>query len=292
MSTISSTGSAYGTLSTYQLLNGTTQAQETSQTLAADAATGSVSSKDKDTDQAKVSQFGQLMSKMQQMSTTDQEAFKATAQTIADNLAQSASESTDTGQKAAFSFMAAKFAEAAETGDMSSLKDITAGPPANAEGGTTGSVSGGDTATISAEGKDLASQDGTSGNGASSGSDSSSDTGGTGQASASGSEENASGSSGAGAGDKTSGQAGAASAGGSSSSSSEDSAEDIEKQIEDLKEKIKEMEKKVQQAEQQAKTDDTKADKAKNLNAQLADLNSQLAQLETEKLEAESESAS
>ncbi|WP_051272428.1 FlxA-like family protein [Fundidesulfovibrio putealis] len=280
MSTISSTGSAYGTLSTYQLLTSSAQAQETSQTQATDTATGSVTSKD--TDQAKVSQFGQLMSKLQQMSTSDPQAFTATAQTIAGNLAQSAQEATDPGQKAAFTYMADKFAEAAETGDMESLKDIASGPPSLATAQASGGSSGSDTVTISTEGKDLASQDNST---SSDGSSSSGTSGGSGDSAESGSTGEASSSSG-------SVKSGAASGGSSSSSSTEDTVEEIEEQIEEMEQKIREMEKKVQQAEQQAKADASKMDKVKNLNTQLADLNSQLAQLQTEKLEAQENSSS
>lgn len=280
MSTISSTGSAYGTLSTYQLLNGTTQVQETEQTQATDSATGSVISKD--ADQAKVSHFGQLMSKLQQMSTSDPQAFTATAQTIAANLTQSAQEATDPGQKAAFTYMADKFAEAAETGDMESLKDISSGPPTLAAARESGGSSGSDTVTISTEGKNLASKDNSTGSGDSSSSGTTGDSESSGEASAS---------SGSGTSAKSSAKSGAAS-GGSSSSSAGDTVEEIEEQIEDLKQKIKEMEKKVQQAEQQAKGDESKMDKVKNLNSQLAELNSQLVELETRKLEAQSESGS
>lgn len=286
MSTISSTGSAYGTLSTYQLLNGTTQAQETGQTQATDSATGSVISKD--TDQAKVSQFGQLMSKLQQMSTTDPQAFAATTQTIAANLTQSAQEATDPGQKAAFTYMADKFAEAAETGDMASLKDISSGPPSLAAARESGGSSGSDTVTISTEGKNLASQDNSTGSGDSGSSGTSGDSS---DSPDSGSAGEASSSSGSGTSAKTSAKSGAAS-GGSSASSTEDTVEDIEEQIEDLEQKIREMEKKVQQAEQQAKGDESKLDKVKDLNSQLAELNTQLAQLQTEKLDAQSESSS
>lgn len=285
MSTISSTGSAYGTLSTYQLLTSSTQ--EASQTLAADSATGSVTAKD--TDQAKVSQFGQLMSKLQQMSTSDPQAFTATAQTIAGNLTQSAQEATDPGQKAAFTYMADKFAEAAETGDMASLKDISSGPPSLATAQESGGSSGSDTVTISTEGKDLASQDNSTSSGDSSSSGTTSDSSDSADSGSSGETSSASGS---GTSATTSAKSGAASGGSSSSSSTEDTVEDIEEQIEELEQKIREMEKKVQQAEQQAKADESKMDKVKNLNSQLADLNSQLAQLQTEKLEAQENSSS
>lgn len=284
MSTISSTGTAYGTLSTPQLLTGTAQAQEASQTQATDSATSSVISKD--TDQAKVSQFGQLMSKLQQMSTSDPEAFTTTVQTIAGNLAQSAQEATDPGQKAAFTYMADKFAEAAETGDMSSLKDISSGPPSLASARESGGSSGSDTVTISTEGKNLASQDKSTGSGDSSSS------GASGDSNSSGSSADASSSSGSGTSAKSSAKAGAASGGSSSSSSTEDTVEELEEQIEELKQKITEMEKKIQQAEQQAKGDESKMDQVKSLNSQLGELNTQLAQLQTEKLEAQENSSS
>jgi len=285
MSTIGSTGTAFGTLSTPQLLTGTTQAQKTSQTQTTDSATASAISKD--TDQAKVSQFGQLMSKLQQMSATDPQAFTATAQTIAGNLAQSAQEATDPGQKAAFTYMADKFAEAAKTGDMSSLKDISSGPPSLAAARECGGSSGSDTVTISTEGKNLASQD------KSTGSDASNTPGDPDSSSDSGSAGEASSSSGSGKSAKSSAKSGVASGRSSSSSSSStrDTVEELDKQIEKLKQKITEMEKKILQAEQQAKGDESKMDAVKSLTSQLSALNTQLAQLQTAKLEAQKNSS-
>ncbi|MDP3428305.1 MAG: hypothetical protein Q8S17_13135 [Humidesulfovibrio sp.] len=283
MLNISSTSSTLSTLFGTQTLDELKKSQEagqatgqtTSQTTGLTGAASALTAQD--TDQAKVSQFGQLMSKLQQMSSTDQDAFKATAQTIADNLTQSASESTDPTQKEAFAYISSKFAEAAKTGDMSSLKDV--GQAMLGVSGTASSgAAGGDTVTISSEGKDLAAKDDSA----------SSESGGSGSSDSSGSsgaDADASGTSEA----KAAGGGG----GGSSSSSSDDSTvSDLEDEIDDMKAKITAMQAKLQQSKQEAKGDDSKADTVKTQQAQLNNLNVQLSQLQLEKLQAEEDSSS
>lgn len=73
-------------------------------------------------DEAKVSKVGQQMSKLSKLQTSDPEQFKAAAQEISDKLSEAAKNSTDEGESSALSDMAAQWAEAAETGDMSSLQ--------------------------------------------------------------------------------------------------------------------------------------------------------------------------
>jgi len=277
MITVSSTSSTLSTLLGKQSLAEIAKSQEASQAEA--ARSGGVLSA-QDSDQAVVSQFGQLMSKLQTMASTDQDAFKAAAQTISDNLSQSASETTDPTQKEAFAYISTMFAEAAKTGDMSSLKDVgqaMLGVSATASGG----AAGGDTVTISSEGKDLASKDG------------STDSGDSGSASA---DEDASGTEEADSSDtsQAAGQAKAAGGGGGGSSSSSDdtTVSDLEDEIDDMKVKIKAMQGKVDQAKQEARGDDSKADALKAQEAQLSSLNVQLSQLQLEKLQAENEASS
>lgn len=73
-------------------------------------------------DEAKVSKVGQQMSKLSKLQTSDPEQFKAAAQEISDKLAEAAKNSTDEGESSALSEMSSQWAEAAESGDMSSLQ--------------------------------------------------------------------------------------------------------------------------------------------------------------------------
>ena len=270
MSLINSATSAFATFSNFTLRTGMGQVQGSNQAQGSDASAVTVS----DTDQAKVSRLGQLMGKLGQLSNTDQDAFKATAQTISDNLAQSAKSSTDPKQKEAFSNMSAKFAEAAKTGDISSLGDLTLGIPAggsSASGGTTG----GDTVTISPEGKNLASKGDTSGDEGSSEST-------TSKAANASKPSGASGKAGAGK---------AAGTGGSSSSGGQ-TASEIDKEINDVKQKIQKVQSQLQQSQQLAQNDDSKADEVKSMTVQLSSLNAQLSELQNQKLLAQNGSGS
>jgi len=82
-------------------------------------------------DEAKLSRGGQQMSQLSKLQTSDPEKFKAAAQEISDKLAEAAKNSTDEGESSALSDMSAQWAEAAETGDMSSLRPKA--PPSGAQ---------------------------------------------------------------------------------------------------------------------------------------------------------------
>lgn len=277
MTTVSSTSSALSALFDKQALEEIKKNQGANQTEAAGTGDGVSTVNGKDADQAKVSQFGKLMSNLQQMANTDQDAFKAAAQTIADNLSQSASESSDPTQKEMFASISSQFAEAAKTGDMSSLKDVGQAV-LGMNSGASGSVAGGDTVTISSEGKDLASKDGSTGSNDSGSPSAEKDATGADTASSKSSSLAA-------------GQSKAA-GGGGGSSSSDTTVSDLEDEIDDMKVKIKAMQAKVQQSQQEAKGDDSKADAVKAQQAQLSSLNTQLSQLQLEKLQAENETSS
>ncbi|MDO9632821.1 MAG: hypothetical protein Q7I92_13065 [Humidesulfovibrio sp.] len=277
MTTVSSTSSTVSALFDKQALEEIRKNKETSQTEAAGTGDGVSTVNGKDADQAKVSQFGKLMSNLQQLANTDQDAFKAAAQTIADNLSQSAIESSDPTQKEMFASISSQFAEAAKTGDMSSLKDVGQAV-LGVSAASSGSVSGGDTVTISSEGKDLASKDGSTGSNDSGSPSAEKDATGADTASSKSSSLAA-------------GQSKAA-GGGGGSSSSDTTVSDLEDEIDDMKVKIKAMQAKVQQSQQEAKGDDSKADAVKTQQAQLNSLNTQLSQLQLEKLQAENETSS
>lgn len=82
-------------------------------------------------DEAKLSKVGQQMSQLSKLQTSDPEKFKAAAQEISDKLAEAAKNSTDEGESSALNEMSAQWAEAAESGEMSSLKPKA--PPSGAQ---------------------------------------------------------------------------------------------------------------------------------------------------------------
>lgn len=112
MSTISS----LSTSQTYasSLITGTTQT--TDSTSAAEVA--GLSTEDK----AKISEGAKRMNQLSQLASSDPEKFKEVAQKISDGLAEEAKNSTDSRDSKMLSEMSAKFAEAAKTGSMDSLK--------------------------------------------------------------------------------------------------------------------------------------------------------------------------
>lgn len=90
------------------------------------------SSKDKNG----ISGTGQLMSRLFQLSSTDQDAFKELAQQISDDLSAQASQASGTGKASMLSELSEKFAEAAGTGSMESLKPQgPPPPPSGSQGG-------------------------------------------------------------------------------------------------------------------------------------------------------------
>ncbi len=84
-----------------------------------DESAGSISSSK---DQTTLSSAGQMMGQLFQLSKTDPAKFKTVAQNVSDDLSAQAAKSTDPQQSKMLTDMAAKFSQAAKTGDMSSLK--------------------------------------------------------------------------------------------------------------------------------------------------------------------------
>ncbi|WP_243363004.1 hypothetical protein [Fundidesulfovibrio terrae] len=88
-------------------------------------------------DKTKFSQMGQMMSELMQLQSTDPDKFKEVAQKISDDLAAQAASSSDSTQTSMLSEMSTKFATAAKTGSMDSLK-----PSGSHRGGKSGRASG------------------------------------------------------------------------------------------------------------------------------------------------------
>lgn len=84
------------------------------------------------TDEATISKGAQQMSKLSQLATSDPEKFKEAAQKISDQLTEKAKSSTDSHEASMLTDMASKFADAAKTGNMDSLKPQS--PPSGASG--------------------------------------------------------------------------------------------------------------------------------------------------------------
>lgn len=112
MSTISglSTNQAY----TASLITGTSSTSST----ASAAEVAGLSTEDK----AKISQGAKRMNELSQLASSDPEKFKEVAQKISDSLAEEAKNSTDSGESKMLTEMSSKFADAAKTGSMDSLK--------------------------------------------------------------------------------------------------------------------------------------------------------------------------
>ncbi|HWR03532.1 MAG TPA: hypothetical protein VN419_05890 [Humidesulfovibrio sp.] len=265
MSTINATNSLLGSALGNFNIDGTLNTQNTeknSSSATQDADTTPVSS----SDQTSLSQMGQLLSQLQLQSTTDPTAFKSTAKTIADNLATRAGEATSDEQKSALTALSAKFAEASESGSMSSLTDDSGGL---ASGGFADAGAGTDSVTISDEAKTRAAQ--------------SSSTAG---ASTSGSEAEASSDSSTSSGSAGTGTAVAGSAGGTSNSGKTESQ--IDDLIDDKKREIQAAQGKADQAKAQAKDAAAGSDESKTYETKLSTLNTELAVLQSEKIQAQS----
>ncbi|WP_243439989.1 hypothetical protein [Fundidesulfovibrio soli] len=115
--------------------------QEVGQTQSSQASGNSGSSSE--TDKASFSKMGQMMSQLLSLQTSDPDKFKEVAQEIAGDLAKQASSATSAGQANMYSDLSAKFAEAAKTGSMDSLKPQ--GPPPPPPGGASAAAGpGGD----------------------------------------------------------------------------------------------------------------------------------------------------
>jgi hypothetical protein len=83
-------------------------------------------------DSTSISKGGQLMNQLSQMATSDPSEFKATAQSISDQLATAAKSATNSKEASMLTKMSENFASAAKTGDMSSLKPQS--PPSGSQG--------------------------------------------------------------------------------------------------------------------------------------------------------------
>lgn len=87
-----------------------------------DASVSDVAAQGQGLDDATFSKGAQQMNQLHQLQTSDPEKFKQAAQAIADKLTEKASEATDSTEADAMKDMAAKWSEAAESGNMDSLK--------------------------------------------------------------------------------------------------------------------------------------------------------------------------
>ena len=73
-------------------------------------------------DETTISKGGQQMSELKKLQASDPDKFKESAQKISDQLAQKATETTDSHEAGVLNDMAAKFADAAKSGSMDGLK--------------------------------------------------------------------------------------------------------------------------------------------------------------------------
>jgi len=108
------TGISTSSTASLSLISGTSYSSDTS---AAD-----VLAQGQGTDEAKISKGGQQMSTMAKLASSDPDKFKEAAQKISDALTEKAADATDSNEADALNDMAAKWADAASTGSMDSLK--------------------------------------------------------------------------------------------------------------------------------------------------------------------------
>jgi len=289
MSSINLSGSALSSLFSNASLTETGQGLQVRRAGTEDTGDAEGLSAAAETDQTRLSQLGQIMSQLQQLSTTDQEGFQAMAKSISDSLAQSASSSTDVQQQDAWSALSAKFSEAAESGDISSLQAMLS---VTADLSSTSSASSGgvDTVTLSSEGKALAALDESAGVEASAETEKQTDSTDSPE-----SEVQEDAGSGATSSDSSEGSStAAASSGGSASGGasgasggSEKTEDEIEDEIDEKEREIKNAQAKLNQAKQDAQGDDSATDTVKGLQSKLDTLNAELAVLQSEKVQAQ-----
>ncbi len=285
MSSINLSGSALSSLFSSSSLTEANQTLQIRRAGAEDSDTSEGQSTASETDQTRLSQLGQVMSQLQQLSTTDQDGFQAMAKSISDTLAQSASSSTDAQQQKAWAALSTQFSDAAESGDISSLQAILS---ATAGLSSTSSASSGvDTVTISSEGKALAALDESSGIEASSETEKEADS--TDSSGSDAQEETEAGTTSAGSseGSSTAAASSGGSASGGSSSSSEKTESEIEDEIDEKERDIKSAQAKLAQAKLNAQGDDSATSDVKGLQSKLDTLNAELAVLQSEKTQAQ-----
>jgi hypothetical protein len=108
-----------GEVETTPLAEALSQSQATtplSQALAQSQDTG------QGTQSSGISQVGQTMSQLSQLATSDPSQFKTTAQNISDQLATAAKNTSNSTEAGVLNKMSENFADAAKTGNMSSLQ--------------------------------------------------------------------------------------------------------------------------------------------------------------------------
>jgi len=282
MSSINLSGSALSSLFSSASLTEAGQGLQVRQAGTADTENSEGLSTAAETDQARVSQLGQLMSQLQQLSTTDQDGFQAMAKSISDTLAQGASSSTDVQQQQAWSALSSQFSEAAESGDISSLQAILS-VTAGLSSASSASSAGMDTVTLSAEGRTLAALDESAGVTASSETEQETDSTEPGTQE----EAGATSSDSSDAAPTTAAPSGGSASSGGTSGSTEKTESEIEDEIAEKERDIKSAQAKLNQAKQEAQGDDSATNAVKGLQSKLDTLNTELAVLQSEKVQAQ-----
>lgn len=287
MSSINLSGSALSSLFSNSSLTEAGQGLQVRQAGTADTGNSEGPGTAAETDQARVSQLGQLMNQLQQLSTTDQDGFQAMAKSISDTLAQSASSSTDVQQQEAWSALSSQFSEAAESGDISSLQAILSVTAGLSSASSASSV-GMDTVTLSTEGRALAALDESAGVTASSETEKEADS--TESSESDAQEEAGSGTTSSDSSDAaptTAASSGGSASGGGISGSTEKTESEIEDEIDEKERDIKNAQAKLDQGKQAAQGDDSATNTVKGLQSKLDTLNAELAVLRSEKVQAQ-----
>lgn len=286
MSSINLSGSALSSLFSSSSLTEASQSLQVRRAGSEDSGASEGQNTAAETDQTRVSQLGQVMSQLQQLSTTDQDGFQAMAKSISDTLAQSASSSTDAQQQKAWADLSTQFSEAAESGDISSLQAILS-MTASLSSTSSASGAGTDTVTISSEGKALAALDESSGIEASSETAKEADSSASSDSDAQDETGTGATSAGSSGGSSTAAASSGGSAGGGTSSGSEKTESEIEDEIDEKERDIKSAQAKLAQAKLNAQGDDSATSEVKSLQSKLDTLNAELAVLESEKTQAQ-----
>ncbi|WP_029457436.1 hypothetical protein [Solidesulfovibrio alcoholivorans] len=107
----------YSSTNTLSTLTGSSTTSSTSASSDSDSTALTISG-----DEKNFSKGAQTMQKLNDLASSDPEKFKEAAQKISDSLSEAASNSSDSNEAKMYSDMADKFAEAAKSGNMSSLK--------------------------------------------------------------------------------------------------------------------------------------------------------------------------
>ncbi|MFU2208779.1 hypothetical protein [Solidesulfovibrio sp. C21] len=119
---------SYGSTNTLGTLTSSSKSSTVNSASGSDAA-GSTSVQG---DDKNLSNGAEMMQKLKDLQSSDPDKFKEVAQKISDSLSDAAKNSTDSKAAGMYSDMAGKFAQAAKSGNMSSLSPSE--PPSNASG--------------------------------------------------------------------------------------------------------------------------------------------------------------